>query len=117
MADYITTREYADLHGLPIETVRTWTKLRKIPFIKVGDSIMIEKTTPIPARRKKRTFEELAIAEVRSQSYRVEITRAYHVAIIDGNGKEVVSDFTFGTKAEADKLGAKLKAEVERNKQ
>ena len=32
MADYITTREYADLHGLPIETVRTWTKQKKIPF-------------------------------------------------------------------------------------
>lgn len=50
--DYITTREYADMHGLPLETVRTWTKQKKIPFIKVGDSIMIERSAPIPAKRK-----------------------------------------------------------------
>jgi excisionase family DNA binding protein len=113
MADYITTREYADLHGLKLETVRTWTKCRKIAFIKVGDSIMIDRNEPIPERRKKRTFEELAIAEARSRTLKVEIVRAYHVAVIDGNGKEVVSDFTFGTKQEAEKLGEKLKREVE----
>ena len=42
----------------------------------------------------------------------MKITRAYLVSIVDGTGKEVVSDFTFGTKQEAEKLGEKLKREV-----
>lgn len=41
--DYITTREYADLHGLSIETVRARCKRGTMPYIKVGDSIMIDK--------------------------------------------------------------------------
>lgn len=117
MADYITTRQYADLHGLPIETVRTWTKQKKIPFIKVGDSIMIDRSEPIPAKRKKRSRVEIetakAVAEVDSRILRVDIQRAYYVAVVDNSGKEVVSDFTFLSKAEAEKLGAKMKKEVE----
>ncbi len=41
--DYITTREYADLHGLSIETVRARCKRGTMPFIKVGDSIMVDR--------------------------------------------------------------------------
>ena len=117
MADYITTRQYADLHGLPIETVRTWTKQKKIPFIKVGDSIMIDRNEPIPAKRKKRSRVEIetakAVAEVDSRILHVEITHAYYVAVVDNSGKEITSDFTFLSKAEAEKLGAKMKREVE----
>ena len=117
MADYITTRQYADLHGLPIETVRTWTKCKKIPFIKVGDSIMIDRSEPIPAKRKKRSRVEIetakAVAEVDRKILHVEITHAYYVAVCDNSGKEVVSDFTFLSKAEAEKLGAKMKREIE----
>ena len=115
MADYITTRQYADLHGIPLETVRTWTKLKKIPFIKVGDSIMIDRSEPLPAKRKpgRKTVEEKVVAEVNSKILRVEITHAYYVAVVDNSGKEIVSDFTFLSKAEAEKLGAKMKKEIE----
>ena len=41
--DYITTREYADLHGLSIETVRARCKRGTMPFIQVGDSIMVDR--------------------------------------------------------------------------
>lgn len=114
--DYITTREYADMHELPLETVRTWTKCKKIPFIKVGDSIMIERSTPIPAKRKpgKKSAAELAEqSKVESRKLKVRITRAYYIAVEDSSGKEITSDFTFLTKAEAEKIGAKMKAEIE----
>lgn len=42
-SDYITTREYANLNGLSIETVRARCKRGTMPFIKVGDSIMIDR--------------------------------------------------------------------------
>lgn len=117
MADYITTREYADMHELPLETVRTWTKQKKIPFIKVGASIMIDRSTPIPAKMKKRSRAEIETAKALSQAdgkiLRVEIQRAYYVAVVDNSGKEITSDFTFLSKAEAEKLGAKMKKEVE----
>lgn len=117
MADYITTREYADMHELPLETVRTWTKQKKIPFIKVGASIMIDRSTPIPAKMKKRSRAEIETAKALSQAdgkiLHVEIQRAYYVAVVDNSGKEITSDFTFLSKAEAEKLGAKMKKEVE----
>ena len=117
MVDYITTKQYAALHSVPHETVRTWCKCNKIPFIRVGEGnravIMIDRDTPFPAKLKKRTKEEIAIAEIKSRTLKVNIERCYHVTIIDGNGKEVVSDFTFGTKQEAEKLGEKMKKEIE----
>lgn len=45
-SDYITTREYADLNGLSIETVRARCKRGTMPFVKVGDSIMIDRNYP-----------------------------------------------------------------------
>lgn len=115
MADYITTRDYADLHGLPIETVRTWTKQKKIPFIKVGNSIMIDRTTPIPAKMKKRTFAEIEAAKsvVENRKLKVVIRKAYYIAVEDSSGKELISDFTFLNKADAERIGAKMKREVE----
>lgn len=44
--DYITTREYADLHGLSIETVRARCKRGTMPCVKVGNSILIDKNYP-----------------------------------------------------------------------
>lgn len=47
MAEFITTREYADLHGLKLETVRAWVKRGRIPYVKVGGRVtMIDRTTP-----------------------------------------------------------------------
>ena len=119
MADYITTREYAALHGVPFETVRSWIKVGKLTTIKVGGRALVEKDTPIPARRKPgvKTVEEKELAEVsklREKRYSVKITRAYLVSVVDGTGKEVTSDFTFGTKKEAEKLGEKMKKEIEK---
>ena len=115
MADYITTREYADLNGIPLETVRTWTKCKKIPFIKVGDSIMIDRSTPIPAKRKpgRKSNAEKSKVGSRKSKLKVTITRAYYVAVEDSSGKEIVSDFTFCTKEDARQLGERMKREVE----
>lgn len=118
MADYITTRQYAELHGIPFETVRTWTKNGKLPTIKIGGSVMIEASAPIPAKRKPgvKTVEEKELAEVsklREKRYSVKITHAFYVSVEDGTGKEVASDFTFCGKEDAKRLGEKLKAEVE----
>ena len=116
MPDYITTREYADMHGLPLETVRTWTKNGKLAHIKIGDSIMIDRSTPTPEKRKpgrKSKGELKEIEEIRSKTYKIKITRAYYVAVEDASGKELVSDFTFLTKDEAKKIGERMKKEVE----
>lgn len=118
MADYITTREYADLHGLPLETVRGRVKRNQIPFIKVGDSIMIDRNMPWEERKKTgRPTKEAIQSKVDSHKpkYRIEITRAYHVAVVDSSGKELASDFTFLSKAEAEAIGKRMKKEVEDN--
>jgi len=119
MADFITTREYAALHGVPFETVRSWIKVGKLATIKVGGRALVEKDTPIPAKRKPgvKTAQEKDLAEFnrmfKSKKLTVKIVPAYYVSVEDGTGKEVASDFTFGTKQEAEKLGEKLKREVE----
>ena len=84
MSDYITTREYAALHNLNIETVK--------------------------ARKPKADVE---IAKANSRILHVEIQRAYYVAVVDNSGKEITSDFTFLSKAAAEKLGVKMKKEIE----
>ena len=52
---------------------------------------------------------------VDSKMLHVEITRAYYIAVCDKSGKELVSDFTFLAKAEAEKIGERMKKEVEGN--
>ena len=117
MPDYITTRQYADLHGLPIETVRTRVKQKQIPFIKVGNSIMIDRSTPWEYRKEGRpskdSIQQQSAAASRKSKLKVKITRAYYVAVEDASGKELVSDFTFLTRDEAKKIGEKMKKEIE----
>ena len=119
MANYITTRQYADNHGLSIETVRTWTKCGKLPSIKVGDSVMVEADAPIPAKRKpgvksKEEADQVLFNKlIKSKQLKVKVIPAYYVSVEDGTGKEVISDFTFLNKAEALKLGERMKSEVE----
>ena len=50
---------------------------------------------------------------VDSKMLHVEITRAYYIAVCDNSGKELVSDFTFLSKAEAEVIGKRMKKEVE----
>lgn len=111
--DYITTREYADMHGLSIETVRGRVKRNQIQFIKVGDSIMIDRNTPWDSRQVGRPRKDAQQSKVGSRKLKVRITRAYYIAVEDSTGKEITSDFTFLTKAEAEKIGARMKSEVE----
>lgn len=114
MADYITTREYAALHNLNIETVKARIKRKQLPHIKFGSAVMIDKNTPWEERPKARKPKaDVEIAKANSRILHVEIQRAYYVAVVDNSGKEVVSDFTFLSKSEAEKLGAKMKREVE----
>lgn len=119
MANFITRKEYAAKHGVPLETVKTWTKCGKLATIKFGTTVLVDGDAPIPAKLKPgvKTQEEKNLAEFnktfKSKQLKVNITRAYLVSVVDGTGKEVSSDFTFGTKQEAEKLGEKLKREVE----
>ena len=114
MADYITTREYAALHNLNIETVKARIKRKQLPHIKFGSAVMIDRNTPWEERSKARKPKaDVEIAKANSRILHVEITHAYYVAVCDNSGKEITSDFTFLSKAEAEKLGAKMKKEVE----
>lgn len=119
MANFITTRQYAELHGIPFETVRTWTKNGKLPTIKIGGSVMIEASAPIPAKRKPgvKTAQEKDLAEFnrmfKSKQLKVKVVPAFYVSVVDGTGKEVASDFTFCGKEDAKKLGERMKKEVE----
>lgn len=113
--DYITTRQYANLHGLSIETVRNRVKKNQIAHIKVGNSIMIDRNTPWEYRQEGRPRKNPQQSEVgkRKKEYDIKITRAYYVSIEDNTGKEVMSDFTFLPMDEAVKLGERMKSEVE----
>ena len=119
MANYITRKEYAERHGVPFETVKTWTKCGKLATIKIGASVFVDADTPIPAKRKPgvKTEAEKDLAEFnrmfKSKKLTVKIVPAFYVSVEDGTGKEVASDFTFCGKEDAKKLGEKLKAEVE----
>lgn len=115
MANYITLQNYAELNGVPFRTVQTRARQGQIPTIKIGNSVMIEKSTPWVARKiGKPSNAERAAKSKSKPKYKVEIQRAYYVAVVDRTGKEVASDFTFCNKEDAKKLGEKLKAEVER---
>ena len=118
MSDYITTREYADLHGLNIETVKARVKRNQIPFIRFGRAVMIDRNTPWEERKKTGKPSNMARAAAAKEKpkYHIEITKAYYVAVCDNSGKEVTSDFTFLSKQEAEALGRKMKKEIE-NKQ
>lgn len=115
MADYITPKEYAELNGISYEAVKTRVRYNLIPHIKVGRSVMIDKNTPWNEIKKSGRPPKNAKSKVESRKSKVkiQITRAYYVAVVDNSGKEVVSDFTFLSKSEAEALGRKLKAEVE----
>ena len=114
MADYITTKEYAALHNLNIETVKARIKRKQLPHIKFGSAVMIDRNTPWEERPKARKPKaDVEMAKANSRILHVEIQRAYYVAVVDNSGKEVMSDFTFLSKAEAEKLGAKMKREIE----
>ena len=118
MANFITRKEYAAKHGVPFETVKSWTKCGKLATVKFGTTVLVDGDTPIPAKRKPgvKTVEEKELAEVsklREKRYSVKITRAYLVSVVDGTGKEVASDFTFCGKEEAKRLGERMKSEVE----
>lgn len=115
MSDLISMKEYATLHGLPLETVKTRVKQNQLPVVRFGKSVMIDRNTPWEERKKTGRIPNAKKSEVGSQKskLRIKITRAYYVAVVDNSGKEVVSDFTFLSKAEAEKLGARMKAEVE----
>lgn len=119
MANFITRKEYAEKHGIPLETVKTWTKCRKLATIKIGSSVLVDADAPIPAKRKPgvKSKEEKDLAEFnkifKSKQLKVEITHAYYVSVEDGTGKEVASDFTFCGKEDAKRLGERMKSEVE----
>lgn len=114
MADYITTKEYAALHNLNIETVKARIKRKQLPHIKFGSAVMINRNTPWEERSKARKPKaDVEIAKANSRILHVEIQRAYYVAVVDNSGKEITSDFTFLSKTEAEKLGAKMKREIE----
>lgn len=116
MNDLISMKEYAALHGLPVETVKTRVKHNQLPVVRFGKSVMIDKSTPWEERKKTGRIsnaDKMKKLESRKSKVKIQITRAYYVAVVDNSGKEITSDFTFLSKAEAEKLGAKMKREIE----
>ena len=119
MPDLITMREYAALNNIKLETVKTRVKQNQLPVVRFGKSVMIDRNTPWVERKKtgRKTKEEKVRAEVEnfmnSRNLKVKITPAYYIAIEDASGKELTSDFTFLSKAEAVKIGEKMKKEME----
>lgn len=115
MANYITLKEYAEAIGVPFRTVQTRARQKQIPTIKVGNSVMIEKSTPWEARRVGRLTNEEQEAKSASckQKHKIVVQKVYYVAVVDNSGKEVASDFTFLTKADAEAIGKRMKSEVE----
>lgn len=119
MADYVSMKEYAEIHGVNIETLKARVKRKQIPHIRVGKSVMIDKNTPWQERKKtgRRKKLEQALIEAekiaKSKVLTVKITRAYYISVEDASGKELMSDFTFLDKAEAEKIGARMKKKVE----
>lgn len=41
----LTTEEFADALGLSAKTIRQWTWMRKVPFVRVGRSIRFQPDT------------------------------------------------------------------------
>lgn len=115
MNDLISMREYAALHGLSVNTVKNRVTMNQIPVVRFGKSVMIDRNTPWEERKKTGRIPNAKKSEVQSpkSKLKIKITRAYYVAVVDNSGKEITSDFTFLSKAEAEKLGAKMKREVE----
>jgi hypothetical protein len=113
MADYITTKEYAALHNLNIETVKARIKRKQLPHIKFGSAVMIDKTTPWDERKKTGRIPNAAKSVVENRKLKVVIRKVYYIAVEDSSGKELISDFTFLNKADAERIGAKMKKEVE----
>ena len=74
MDNYITTREYADLNGLSIETVRARCKRGQIPFVKVGGSIMIDRNTPWESRQRGRPRKDSQKSEAAPVSGEIKLT-------------------------------------------
>ena len=112
----VSMKEYAALHGLPVETVKTRVKHNQLPVVRFGKSVMIDKATPWEERKKTGRIpnaDKMKKLESRKSKVKIQITRAYYVAVVDSSGKEITSDFTFLSKAEAEKLGAKMKREIE----
>ena len=117
MSDLITMREYAALNNIKLETVKTRVKQNQLPVVRFGKSVMIDKNTPWEVRKKTgripNAVKEQPKVGSRKSKLKVKIVKAYYVAVEDSSGKEITSDFTFLTKAEAVKIGEKMKKEME----
>lgn len=111
MPEYVNAKEYAEIKGVPYETVKSRVRYNLIPYIRVGRSTLIDRNTPWDDVKKGRP--EKSDGKVEKSKYHIEIKRAYYVAVCDNSGKEVISDFTFLNKADAELIGKKMKAEVE----
>lgn len=117
MPDYVNAREYAEIHGLNIETVKARIKRKQIPFVRFGSAVMLDRNEPWLERsrtRKPKSEVQAAKAKAENPKYHVEIRKAYYVALCDSSGKEVTSDFTFGSKADAEAIGKRMKQEAEK---
>ena len=112
MPDYVNAKEYAEIKGVPYEAVKSRVRYNLIPCVRVGRSTLIDRNTPWENVKKGRP--EKSGGKVEKSKYHIEIKRAYYVAVCDNSGKEVCSDFTFLNKADAELIGKKMKAEVEK---
>lgn len=115
MADYVNARQYAEIHGLNIETVKARIKRKQIPYVRFGSAVMLDRNEPWVERAKGKPKKEVKASQSKANNrkLKIKITRAYYVSVEDSSGKEVASDFTFLTKADAEAIGKRMKSEVE----
>jgi len=115
MADYVNARQYAEIHGLNVETVKARIKRKQIPYVRFGSAVMLDRNEPWIERAKGKPKKEVKASQskVNNRKLKIKITRAYYVSVEDSSGKEIASDFTFLTKADAEAIGKRMKSEVE----
>ena len=114
MGDLITLQQYAEMVGVPFRTVQSRARQGQIPSVKIGNSVMIDKSTPWEFKKAgRKSAAEQSEVDSAKQKYKVEVRKVFYVSVCDSSGKEVTSDFTFGSKADAEALGKRMKKEVE----
>lgn len=113
MPEYVNAKEYAEIKGVPYETVKSRVRYNLIPYIRVGRSTLIDRNTPWEDVKKGRP--EKSDSKVTKSKWHIEIKKAYYVTVCDNSGRTYSSCLTLSDKADAERIGKEMKAEADKN--
>ena len=113
MSDYVNAKEYAEIHGIPYEAVKSRVRYNLIPYVRVGRSTLIDLNTPWEDVKKGRP--EKSDSKPAKSKWHIEIKKAYYIAVCDNSGRTYSNSLTFSDKAEAERIGKEMKAEADKN--